>query len=225
MARSAIRSAAFLVAALSCAPADAALIQVYSRGALLAASTLDWTDGEGTSYATDTGFTVDGSTVTLGAAQGAGRTVLTGSTYNADFLAGDNVLAAFDLVVGPTPGPIRLTFNGAFAAAGAQIQANGFGSFTATLKVFGTLGLLDTFTITGVNDGNGDGSAPFIGFQSDGADVIESIEFDAGDGMAINSVSFSRQTIAEPSVLALMAAGLGLARLVRRRARIVHPAP
>lgn len=74
---------------------------------------------------------------------------------------------------GSSLGPdITLTFAQPVFAVGAQIETNDFTSYTAqVLSNDGTV-----YTENGVNNGNGDGSAIFIGLQSTTAD-ISSIQF------------------------------------------------
>ena len=223
MSRLGLRLAAFLVVTLTCGPAHAALLQLTDPANLFPTDTLAWTDPEFTAYFPgDSVATANGVSATLGGA--SAFTVFSGSTYNADFLPTDSVLSAFDYSdgagVGAVPGPIRITFGQDFAGAGAQIQSNDFGTFTATLSVYDALNnLLGTVTVNGSNNGNGDGSAAYIGFLNDLTNV-RSIEFSGGPGVAINTVGLSATPVPEPSTLVLTGLGVALARLARRRRRL-----
>jgi PEP-CTERM motif len=218
MSRLGLRLAAFLAVTLTCAPAHAALLQLTNPNDLFPTDSLAWTDPEFTSYLPgDIVMTTNGVSATLGGA--TAFTVFSGSTYNADFLATDSVLSAFDANAGEVAGPIRITFGQDFAGAGAQIQPLLFGTFTATLSAYDALNnLLGTVTVNGSNNGSGDGSAAYIGFRSDLTNV-RYLEFDGDPGLAINTVGLSPTPVPEPTTFALTGLGLALVCLARRRRR------
>ena len=59
---------------------------------------------------------------------------------------------------------IEISFSSPVSAVGTQLQAFFFGTFTATLKVFDASdNLSGTFSMQGVSDSSGDGSAIFLG--------------------------------------------------------------
>ena len=189
-----MRSASLIASALLCAGIASAgnITLVSSRAAISATDTIDWST-QGNEFDVKT----SGTTVGCNAFTLSGASVLTlfsGSTYAADFLATDTVLAAFDVAnAGAIPGAIRITFATAVGAAGAQLQITTFGlPFTGVLEAFGTSGSFGTVSLAGLsvpNPPSGDGSAPFIGIRSDLTDII-AIEFrTANDGTAINNVS------------------------------------
>ena len=106
--------------------------------------------------------------------------------WNGNFAPGDELIwTAF------TVGPMTIEFDSLVSGAGAQIQANVFGNFTATIEAFDSGGMsLGSFNVDGVSNSNGDNSAIFIGVLSDSAE-IKSISFDVSSGtgdFAINQM-------------------------------------
>jgi hypothetical protein len=91
---------------------------------------------------------------------------------------------------------ITLTFNSPVTAAGAQIMADYYGSFTAQVSLYGASdNLLTSFTENGVSNGDNDNSAIFIGARSTtGAADIYAISFSTpitssdGNNFAIGNV-------------------------------------
>lgn len=138
-----------------------------------------------------------------------------GSTFNADFLPVEFVLSNF----GSSSSVIRWEFASAIAAAGAQISPSLFGNFTARMQAFdaanSSLGIV---TRMGINAGNGNGSAAFIGVLSDAANV-RAIEFSivGGGDFAVNRISLSSVAIPEPQTFFLVLSASGAAALMRLR--------
>ncbi len=117
------------------------------------------------------------------------QTVLSGGGLQATVSSAGNIFAVFDQGINWggnfAPGTavlwdngvngggpdITLTFATPVSAVGAQIQADYYGAFTAQVVGGGTV-----FTENGTSNGNGDGSAIFIGLQSSTAN-ISSIQF------------------------------------------------
>jgi hypothetical protein len=214
-----------LAAVAATSLSSAAVSQAPNRATIAASALVDWGQfgAEFTNVVNVTSFSANAIT---GAVSGSSTTfsVLTGSTFNADFLATDNVLALFDInIANATAGRFVLTFDTPVFAAGAQVQANTAGSFAGTVAAYNTGGvLLGSFTVNGSNGLNGDGSAAFAGIVSDALDIKRIEFFGFGDGAGINGLSVRNiaQPIPEPSAAAMMLAGLlGVAALSRRRLR------
>lgn len=222
--RSPLVAAGFGVILLTASTSSAAVIGVSSRAALNPTDSVVWSDLGGdltalpvptaTTSANGVGVDVDGPDA---------LTLFDGSTFNADFLASEVVLSAYNL---DEPegvfGPIRLTFATGQRGAGAQIQSDAAGSFVGTIRAYGTGGtLLGTFNADGNNGQNGDGTALFIGLLSDANDIF-AIEFDVlrSTGFAINDVSLTAdRVVPEPASLTLALLGAGLAFARRRQQR------
>ena len=214
-------AAAALLCALVVQPASASLVQAATRGAITADYTINWGlafGGEFTAVANGADF---GPGLVSG---GPTFTVMSGSTYNGDFLAADNVLALFDLAAGnPVSGSFIITFDNPVQAAGAQVQASAFGGFSGMVTAYNTGGVsLGSFPVNGNNLGNGDGSAAFAGVISSALD-IKRLEFTGfGDGAGINNLSVDSillpgGTVAEPPTALTLMSLLGVFALVRRR--------
>jgi cysteine-rich repeat protein len=74
-------------------------------------------------------------------------------------------------------GPMVIQFSVPVSAAGAQIQADSFGPFTAQIDVFDpSSSPLASFMVPGNSDSNGDDSAIFVGVQDTNA-TIKRIEY------------------------------------------------
>jgi hypothetical protein len=216
----------FTAVAFCSLAATAAVSQAPTRPAIASNITVDWGQfgGDLTAVANGASFTSGAFAGTVGGASPS-FSMLTGSTYNADFLPTDNVLALFDVVGGNTSsGSFVLTFNTPVFAAGAQVQANNAGAFSGLVSAFNSGGgLLGSFTINGSNGQNGTGSAAFAGIISDALD-IKRLEFTGfGAGAAINSLSVRNiaAVIPEPAAVYLWLMGLaGVAALARRQTRV-----
>ncbi len=138
--------------------------------------------------------------------------VQTSCGWNGNFATGDN------LIWTNTGGPLTLAFSQGVSGAGAQIQADIFGAFTA--KICDNFG--DCFTENGNSTNAGDNSAIYIGLL-DTTPSITSITFSIVGGntdFAINDLSLTTgqvTTTPEPSSLLLFGTSLlGLASFRRK---------
>lgn len=214
------RLAVLLVLTVYASPASATTLTLVTNRALLQGTDVfRWSDLGGD--LTDLGATFSATSVSGKGATVSGATafaLFSGATFNADFAPTDTVLSLFDLTTGnPTSGVIRMRFNVGVGGAGAQIQSNLQGGFTAFISALDAAGNVigSALSISGANGLNGDGSAPFLGIRSDGQDIF-GIQFALADGFAINDVSVA--SIPEPSTLIMLALGSGLLT-IRRRTR------
>jgi hypothetical protein len=131
------------------------------------------------------------------------------------------------------PGPLTLSFKQTVLGAGAQIEADGSGAFTARLTAYDGRGLqLASVTENGVATGAKDGTAIFLGLL-DTATEIKSVQFSIDDypppgsgtgftDFTINRLSItSSAAVPEPSSSALLGiAAIGGVRYMRRRLRM-----
>ncbi len=128
---------------------------------------------------------------------------------------------------GNTPTDIAATFDQGLYGAGAWIQANYFGPFTASIELFdSSYQSLGTFTTSGTSAHN-PGTALFIGGYIYTPDVW-AVQFDAtGTGtnepdFAIGTMGLQTTVTPEPTTLLLMGTLLGLHGIVRRRMARKH---
>jgi len=122
-------------------------------------------------------------------------------------------------------GPMDFVFNNPITGFGAQIQADFFGAFTASISAFDASNtLLGTFSVNGNSTSSSDDSAIFIGILSTGQDIsrirlsVPTATANPED-FAINAPRIqATSTAPEPVTLLLFGLGLaGAARRFRRR--------
>ncbi len=116
----------------------------------------------------------------------------------------------------PGQGPLTLSFDSPIVGAGAQIQADFFGPFTAQIEAFSDDTSLGSFTEDGVSSPTGNNSAIFIGVKDlDGANVtsiVFSLTAAAGDPMdfAINKLSLDSGAVVPKVKSSSAASGISL---------------
>jgi len=120
-----------------------------------------------------------------------------------------------------TPADIAATFGVGVYGAGAYIQAEHFGAFTATVTLFDVnYQSLGSFTATG--DSETTGTALFIGAYDSNPDVY-AIQFsvkdiNGQDDFAIGQLGLATSAVPEPGTLLLLGPStLGLVGVIRRR--------
>jgi len=197
-------------------PASAAL--VTSRAGLAGTDFIDW--GQlGGSFTT----VVDPVTVTTNLGLTAMVSMPGGANmerrdqnngWGGNFAGGDKLLWTLN-----SSGPITIDFATGLSAIGAQIQANFFGAFDGLITAYDSSNnILESYSVQGNSNSNGDNSAIFIGIQRSAGD-IDHVEFAIANGngpdFAINQVDL--QQVPEPGSLAL--AGLAFVGTVLTRRR------
>jgi hypothetical protein len=209
------------------ATAEAAFVFVTNRAALGGTDSVDW-GALGPPFTNVTNpFTIasaGGMTLSVSKTQSDSfQRRDEGNGWSGIFSPGDHLLWTNDLNGSPNP----ISLGQGFQAAGAQVQADAFGPYTARVTAFDAANnVLATFTTTGNNTGGSTGTAPFLGILSTD-EPISRLSFNVeGTGnvgsLAINRYDFSPPTPApEPGSLLLFgtgAVGLLLGHAWRRRA-------
>lgn len=191
-----LKSIVFLLAFSSFAPvASAGIVLVTSEGGIAADGKTNWLALGGNSTLIPEPFDhaisgISGLNVNVSKAIGTQFQRLTQSTgWIGNFAVGE------ELLYSNGQGPIRLVFDAPIEGAGAQIQSNSSGVFSATIEAFDTGGTsLGMLSVDGHSDAAADDSAVFIGVLSDTGNTIGAIEIniahptDINDDFAINDV-------------------------------------
>jgi hypothetical protein len=161
--------------------------------------------------------------ITVSIPSGQFRRLDQGNGWNGNFASGDHLLYTND-----NPGPMVILFDTPVNGAGAQIQAETFGSFTATINVYDASNtLIGSFNLAGNSTNAGNNSAIFLGVK-DNSPTIKRIEYTVnttvGD-LAINQLDLidpqapeSVPTMTEWGIIIFIVfAGLGAVYSLRRR--------
>lgn len=123
---------------------------------------------------------------------------------------------------------LEIVFDKAVGGVGYNVQSNAFGAFDATVAAYtgdfqsgGTF--INNGTVSGLNDGTHQGTAPFEGFVSQDGDIgaiyLATFMHDGSDdqGLGIGNVLIRNNAVPEPASMAALA--IGAAALMRRKAK------
>jgi hypothetical protein len=210
-------------------PARADGVLVTSAATLAPNDSIDWGQlgPDSTSLPSSTSVTTAGglgATVTTDDPSGLVR-VDEGLSWIGNFTNGDHLITNNQFAFAP----LTIDFASPISGAGAQIQLDSSGPFTATIEAFSGTISLGTFTEDGNSTSLEDGSAIFIGVL-DTVPAITSLVFGIdnppafqGD-FAIDSLLISTGFVPEPanSVLSLFAVGVGIWWRTHERAAVAR---
>ena len=218
-----------LVAATATGLASASVIGVTDPGALGANDVIDWGQlgASGTALSSPADVTSDNGLNAIAATDdGNGLIRLDEDNgWGGNFSPGDRLLNnnSGNLF------PLTISFALPIFGAGANIQMDAQGAFTAQIEAFNGVTSLGTFTEDGISNANDDGSAIFLGILDDTQEITSivftlSASAPASNDFAINALQLSDTTspggeAPEPGTIALSAIGIAAAGLVTRRKR------
>lgn len=178
----------------------------------------------GTSYAivaNNSSFSYAGGKGTVSSLNGNFQVLKQGSDWGGNMPLGEYVLSTY--WTGPD---ITLNFDQDIYGAGAYIQSNWTGSFTALIQAFDNNGnLLESYTEVGLSTNQTPGTAIYLGVERKVADISK-IKFSLTaasmfvNEFAISSVNVSSATaVPEPETYSMLFAGLFLSGLLLGRNR------
>ena len=146
------------------------------------------------------------------------------SGWGGNFAGGDHLLWT-----NGDNGPMVIAFDKPVNGAGAQIQADMYGPFTATINVYdASNNLIGSFSLNGNSDGGADNSAIFLGVM-DTSPTIKRIEYSVvssltpSDDFAVNQLDIIDPPAAVPTVtewgmiIFAVLAGAGSVCFLRRK--------
>ena len=144
-----------------------------------------------------------------------------GTSWSGNFANGNTLLETRD------GGPMTIMFDSNISAAGANFQTNYPSSFVGRISALDLSGnVLAFFNFSGNSTSASDGSAVFAGISSTNGNIrgvrfAGVSAFASPNDFAINNVSVNgaTTTVPEPGTYALMASGLLVMAVIRRKAR------
>ena len=214
---------------LSGAQSFAAPVVVTSRAGLAGNDFVDW-GGFGPEFTTvPNPSNISSNTATITATVSMPsedfQRVDQSTGWAGNFASGDHLL----WTVVPNNGPIVITFDNPVKGAGAQIQTDFFGPFTATIHVYDASNtLIGSFNSAGNSTGDADNSAIFLGVM-DTSPTIKRIEYSViSSAPPFNDFAINQLDLIDPSqpiptmnewgiIIFIALAGLGSVYYLRRQ--------